>query len=243
MGTSALIHLATDLGDSGLLLPVALVGVVLLWFLHSPRLSWVLLRSVLLAGVLIAALKILFLSCGARWVSGLVSPSGHACLSAVVYGAVATLYAAGRPPPVRVLTGAVAVAFVAFISVTRVALGVHTPLEVLVGLAVGGIALAWFIHSCAQLPPLRVGGGALAMAMAVTVMFAFGVRLPVESAIRHVARRVAFSCQAAAAAPVPAYRGGAGSVASRVSARAPAAAAPTCHSRNATSRAVSCRRW
>lgn len=229
-----MLHLATDLGDSGLLLPVALVGIVALWFLHSPRLSWVLLRSVLLAGVLIAALKVLFLSCGARWVPGLVSPSGHACMSAIVYGAFATVYAAGQPTAVRVFTAGIAAAFVAFISFTRIALGVHTPTEVLIGLAVGVTSLAWFALSYAQMPPLKVGARALALAMAATVIFSFGVRLPVESLIRHFARRVAFSCQAAAApAPALVYRAGAPS--------APPAA-PTCHSRKAYSRAVSCSR-
>jgi membrane-associated phospholipid phosphatase len=196
---SSLSILFTDAGDSGFLLPMALVGVAMLWFFHSRRLAWLLLRSVLLAGFLITALKVLFLSCAAHWVPGLLSPSGHACLSAVVYGTLGTVFAA-RPWPARALIGTLVVLFVATIAVSRVTLGVHTLLEVAVGLIVGGLAHWWFAHSYAKMAPLRVDAKTFGVALTVTVLVAFGVRLPAESFIRHLARRIAFSCDGAVAA-------------------------------------------
>jgi membrane-associated phospholipid phosphatase len=233
--SSQLIRLLTDAGDSGFLLPMALVGVAMLWLFHSGKLAWLLLRSVLLAGVLIATLKVFFLSCGAHWIPGLLSPSGHACLSAVVYGTMGTVLAAGRPRWARWTIGATAGAFVILIALSRIALGVHTLLEVLIGLAVGGLAQWWFARSYARLAPLRVDGRTFGLAVLVTVLVAFGVRLPVESGIRHFARRVAFSC-AAAAAPAAATRARAYA---GPSSPAAAPAKPACQSTKAYSRAVS----
>jgi membrane-associated phospholipid phosphatase len=193
----------TDAGDSGVLLPIALVGVVTLWFFHSRRLAWLLLRSVLLAGVLITILKVLFLSCGAHWAAGLTSPSGHACLSAVVYGTLATLFAGGRTLPVRIAVYACAAAFVAAIAASRVALGVHTWLEVLVGLSIGLLAQLWFAWSYARTDPLRIDLKTFGAALVATLLVAFGIRLPAESIIRHMAKRLGEKCMAAAPRVVP----------------------------------------
>lgn len=192
----------TDVGDSGVLVPLSLVMAATLWFFHSRRLALLLLRSVALACVAIVALKVVFLSCGTRWQSGLVSPSGHACLSAVVYGTLGTVIAAGRPLVARIGIGAVAAAFIGAIAVSRVALGIHTGAEVLVGLAVGGLGALWFAWSCARLPPLRVDLKVLGVAMVATVLVAYGARLPAESLIRHLARRMSDLCSLVRAEPV-----------------------------------------
>ncbi len=191
----------TDAGDSGVLLPLALVGVGTLWFFHSRRLAWLLLRSVLAAGALITVLKVLFLSCGAHWASGLSSPSGHACLSAVVYGTLATLISAGRPPAARVAIHAAAIAFVAVVAVSRVMLGVHTWLEVAVGLGVGVLAQAWFAWSYAHMEPLRLDLRVFGVTLVATMLVAFGIRLPAESIIRHLAKRLGEKCAAIGAEP------------------------------------------
>lgn len=202
MSLPSLNALITDAGDSGFLLPLALAGVAMLWIHHSRRLAWLLLRSVLLASALIVALKVLFLSCGAHWVRGLVSPSGHACLSAVVYGTLATVAAAGRPRRIRLLIGALAASFILLIAVTRYTLGIHSLLEVAIGLAVGALAQWWFARAYAQLPPVRVDVRTFGAALGITLVVAFGVRLPAESIVRHLARRIAFNC-ADAAVPAP----------------------------------------
>lgn len=201
---SPLASFFTDAGDSGVLLPIALVGVATLWYFHSRRVAWLLLRSVMVAGVFITALKILFLSCAAHWATGLSSPSGHACLSAVVYGTVATLVAAGRAPLFRALVYILAAVFVAAIGVSRVTLGVHTWIEVGVGLSVGLAAQLWFAWSYARTEPVRIDLKTFGAALAVTVLLAFGIRLPAESLIRHLARRLGEKCVAVVPVAQPA---------------------------------------
>lgn len=196
--------LITDAGDSGLLLPMALVGATMLWFFHSRRLALLLIQAVVLAGLLITALKVLFLSCAAHWIPDVQSPSGHACLSAVVYGTLGTILAAGRPRPVRVLIFLLALIFILAIAVSRLTLGVHTLAEVLVGLAVGVCAEVWFAYCYGKMEPLRVDMRTFGVALSVTVLVAFGVRLPAESLIRHFARRIAIRCEAAPPPPLTA---------------------------------------
>ncbi len=193
--------LITDAGDSGVLLPLALVGVGTLWFFHSRRLAWLLLRSVLVAGACITFLKVLFLSCGMHWAAGLTSPSGHACLSAVVYGTLATLIASGRPAAVRLVIYGVAIVFVAVISVSRVALGVHTWLEVFVGLGVGVLAQLWFAWSYARMEPVRLDLKIFGVTLLATMLVAFGIRLPAEIIIRHLAKRLSEKCVAVGVGP------------------------------------------
>jgi undecaprenyl-diphosphatase len=199
---SPLTRFITDAGDSGVLLPIALVGVATLWLFHSRRVALLLLRSVALACAFIAALKLLFLSCGSHWQPGLTSPSGHACLSAVVYGTLGTVVAAGRPPLVRAAIALVVIAIVGMIALSRLVLGVHTMIEVLVGLAVGTAAQLWFAWSYARMKPLRVDLKVFSLALTATVLIAFGVRLPVESVIRHMAKRLGDRCEIAVAGHV-----------------------------------------
>jgi membrane-associated phospholipid phosphatase len=198
----------TDAGDSGVLVPVVLVSAGVLWFFHSRRVAWLQLRSVLAAIAVIAVLKLMFLSCGVHWGAVLTSPSGHACLSMVVYGTLASLLAGGRPPAARAAIYAVTGLVVGAIAVTRVALGVHTWIEVVVGLLVGGLAFAWFAWSYTRLGPQRLQLRSFGLAVLLTAVVVFGVRLPAESFLRHLARRMGDNCalslpqDIAAAAPL-----------------------------------------
>ena len=211
LSLNSLTVFATNAGDSGVLLPVALVSAAVLWFLHSRRLAWLQLRSVLVAAVAIGALKLWFLSCGAHWFTLLSSPSGHSCMSAVVYLTLAGVLARGQRPPVQLALYALALLIVAVVGVTRILLGVHTAPEVLVGTLVGAVAFAWFHVACRRLPAQPLDRRTLAIAVAVTVLVAYGVRLPAESLLRHLARRLGENCALAAparheapAAPAPA---------------------------------------
>ncbi len=185
----------TDAGDSGVLLPMSLVCAATLWLFHSQRLAWLLLRSVILAGVVIAVLKVFFLSCGAHWQPGLISPSGHACLSAVVYGTMGTVASAGRPALVRAAITALVALLIGAITISRVALGIHTWTEVIVGLSVGILAQLLFAWSFARMQPPRVDLKTFGVALMTTVMVAFGIRIPAESFIRHIARHVGENCE------------------------------------------------
>jgi len=195
---ASLIRLTTDAGDSGFLLPMSLAAAGMLWLFQSRRAAWLLLRSVAAGCAVIGALKLVFLSCGAHWIAGLLSPSGHACLSAAVYGSLGSVWSAGRPRRTRMLIGVLVALFVSVIAVTRLTIGVHTWIEVLVGLAVGSAAWGWFAASYARSDPVRIDARTFGLVLVATVLVTFGVRLPMESLIRHAARRIAFQCAPAA---------------------------------------------
>ncbi len=198
---SPLARFLTDAGDSGVLLPMTVVGASTLWVVHSHRLAWLLLRSVLAVCAVIVLLKLLFLSCGSHWQPGLNSPSGHACMSAVVYGTLATVLAGGRTLPARAAIALVASAFIGAIALLRIVLGIHTVIEVIIGLAVGTAGQIWFAWSYSKMAPLRVDLRVFGLALATTAVVAFGVRLPVESMLRHLAKRLGQSCEVALAEP------------------------------------------
>jgi len=189
----------TDAGDSGVLLPLAMISAGLLWLLHSGRAAWLLLRSVLLAAVLISLLKVLFLSCASHWQPELISPSGHACLSAAVFGSLGIVAAAGRPAVARAGIAIFVALLVGIIAVSRVLIGVHTWTEVLVGLAVGVCAQTLFAWSYLRTSPPRVDLKTFGVTLVATLLLAFGVRLPGESLLRHVARHIGENCEFASA--------------------------------------------
>jgi membrane-associated phospholipid phosphatase len=197
VGSSSLTAIVTGIGDSGVLLPVALVSAGMLWLFQSRRAAWLLLRSVLLAGFVIAALKVFFLSCGAHWQPGLISPSGHACLSAAVFGTLGTVAAAGRPVLARVGIAAIVALFVGIIAISRVVVGVHTWTEVILGLAVGVAAQLWFAWSYSRMEPPSIDLKTFGLVLSATLLLAFGIRIPAESFIRHMAKRVGWSCELA----------------------------------------------
>jgi hypothetical protein len=197
----------SDAGDAGMLLPVAAVSVAMLWILHARRAAWLLLGSVLLAALTIAALKVFFLSCGSRWQPGLISPSGHACVSAVVYGTLGTIMAAGRPAPVRAAIAVAVALLVGAIAVSRVMLGVHSTTEVLVGLLVGVAAHMYFSVGSRRMGLPPVDPKVFGVTVMATMLLAFGVHVPAESFIRHLARRIGADCMILAQAPGPAAAG------------------------------------
>lgn len=193
----------TDAGDSGVLLPVALISAILLWLSHSGRAAWLLLRSVLLAAVVIALLKVLFLSCGAHWRSDLVSPSGHACLSIAVFGSLGVVAATGRGVLARASTAVLVALLVGVIAISRVIIGVHTWTEVIVGLVVGASALLLFAWSYARTAPPSIDLKTFGITLLATLLVAFGIRLPGESVLRHIARHIGESCDIAGLARPP----------------------------------------
>ena len=185
----------TDAGDSGVLLPIALISAALLWFSHSGRAAWLLIRSVLLAAVLIAFLKVLFLSCAAHWRPDLISPSGHACLSATVFGSLGVVAATGRGAMVRASIALLVALLIGTIATSRVLIGVHTWTEVMVGLCVGGLAMLLFAWSYARTAPPSIDLKTFGITLLATTLLAFGIRLPGESVLRHIARHIGENCE------------------------------------------------
>lgn len=132
----------TDFGDLAVTLPLA--AVVLVWLLRVARwraAAWW-MAALGLCIFLTAVSKVLFFACPP--VPNLNSPSGHAAMSALVYGAIALISAAELDGWRRTAAVAAGIAFIAAIAGSRVLLSVHSALEVGVGLAIGGAALALF---------------------------------------------------------------------------------------------------
>lgn len=178
-------------------MPLSLISAALVWLWHSGRAAWLLLRSVLLAVVAVTVLKVLFLSCAAHWQPDLVSPSGHACLSAAVFGSLGIVAAAGRGAFSRLVIALVVALLVAIIASSRVLIRVHTWTEVIVGLLVGVLALLLFAWSYMRTAPPRIELVTFGVTLLATMMLTFGIRLPAESVIRHVARNIGENCELA----------------------------------------------
>jgi membrane-associated phospholipid phosphatase len=131
-------------------------------------------------------LKLTLIPCGhLLGFTSLRSPSGHTAGSAVVYGSLLGLWIRRRSGT-AVWTVPAAILFVILIGGTRLALGVHSPVEVLIGGAVGlaGAILAVFL---AGPPPEHFRFRAIAVAMVVVIVVFHGLRLPAEAEITRLA--------------------------------------------------------
>jgi membrane-associated phospholipid phosphatase len=163
----------TNLGDAAVVLPVA--ALILLWLLDlaGQRIAVLWCCSLLVAGGGTALLKIYIDACSVP-VAGLDSPSGHTGMSTFVYGGLALMIGTETASWRRLAVGAAGAALVATIALSRVLLGAHDVIEVVVGLLIGGTALALFAHFYVGVPmeraqriwPLAVATSVLATGLA-----------------------------------------------------------------------------
>ena len=133
----------TDFGDTAVLLPLSIV--VLAWLLtvpsRGPAIWWVAALGIF--GGVVGALKAVFFACPPA--PDIISPSGHTGFSLLVYGGVAVIVAGKRRSIwVRAAAIALAVGLAAGIGLSRVALGMHTMPEIVIGYAIGAVALLIF---------------------------------------------------------------------------------------------------
>jgi membrane-associated phospholipid phosphatase len=165
----------TKFGDSAVVLPLAAVLAAALWRMESRQAAVAWLRAAAWCMAALILLKLLFLSWGHTWYGRLESPSGHAGMSVLVYGALAALAALRAPRPWPVAIGAVAAAFILAIALSRKVLGAHSVAEVLLGCLVGGICLAHFVVAYRRLAPqprtLRLAPVYAAVGLVVLAMF------------------------------------------------------------------------
>lgn len=184
-----LMNLISDLGDSAVLLPLSALTTWLLWRYQGRYSAIAFLRSAVFCTVLMVILKLVFIACGREWAFGVSSPSGHASMSTVVYGAL--LIAATRQAPrwQQVLVGIVGTGLIAGIALSRAVLRVHSPMEVLLGMLIGLIALLlfplWYLRR--ETPKLDLI--VLVVGVGTILFLAYGTRLPIEQLIHTVAVR------------------------------------------------------
>ncbi len=179
----------TDFADQAVILPVAAITALVLavagWWRGA--IVW----SVAVGGTLVAmmVLKLGSTACGHLLpFQGLRSPSGHTAAAGAVYGGLLAICAervTGHARWTLPCAAGVAVA----IGLSRLALGVHTVPEVLLGGAVG-VAGALTLTWQGGLPPSRLRLAPLAL-LALAVMAVFhGLHLPAEAALRHNASHI-----------------------------------------------------
>ena len=174
-------HFLSDFFDQAVVLPLTFAVALALalggW--RRGAAAWLVCIAATLAAVLLG--KLLVCACGPPLPLSLRSPSGHTAAAAVACGGLLALLA---PPGRRALLLAVAgaAAAAALIGATRLALGVHSGSDVLVGGAVGIAGAAGLSQLAGARPPglrrvLPVGA-----ALATMVVF-HGVHLHAEDGI------------------------------------------------------------
>ena len=188
----------TDFADQAVILPMVLAvsGVLAAEGWRRGASAW--LAAIAGTSAMMLALKLAFLSCSPVFgPADMRSPSGHAAVAAVVAGGLAALLLRGRPAsvlPVAVLAGVV-------IGISRLALGVHSLPEVVLG-ALVGVAGAAALARLAGPLPTRLPVRRLVAAVVLVAALFHGLHLPAEAAIRHAAIHVGRflpACQAAGA--------------------------------------------
>jgi membrane-associated phospholipid phosphatase len=179
----------TDFGDQAVLLPLAFfvaVGFALAGW-RSGAIGWT--TAVGGTFALMLVLKLGFIPCGHLLpILGLRSPSGHTAGAAVVYGGLFGIW-------IEIMTGAmiwtvpVALSCALIIGGSRLVLGVHSDVEVLIGGAVGvsGAVVAVLL---AGAPPHNLRLRKIAVAAIIVLVLFHGMRLPAEAEIQRVSSTI-----------------------------------------------------
>ncbi len=176
----------TDFADQAVVLPliatVALVLGILGW--RRGAVGWLAAVGASFASVVV--LKLGFLDCADTVGLPLLrSPSGHTAAAAVIVGGFAVMLGCGRSA-----TLAAAGLGALIIGATRIALGMHSLLEVIVGGAVGVAGALGFAIIAGRAPRLRLQWVFASVAMVALLLH--GRHLDAEPRIRLVAFSLPF---------------------------------------------------
>jgi membrane-associated phospholipid phosphatase len=178
--------LLTDFGDLAVLLPLATV--MLLWLLAQRQrrglLGWA--GAVAFCCGVTAVLKIYFSVCAVD--PALQSPSGHTSFSMLVYGGIALVVAAESTGWQRLMALAGGIGLVAGIAVSRIVLGAHTPLEVILGMVIGAIAVAVFAWGYLSHRPAGLALRPLLVTLVVLAVLLHGQELHAEEMLHAIGR-------------------------------------------------------
>ncbi|WP_448203287.1 phosphatase PAP2 family protein [Azospirillum sp. sgz302134] len=179
----------TLLGSAPFVLPVSGVLTAVLWRRHSTLAAarWLTALALLVMAVLL--LKVGGRACDVHlFDERMNSPSGHAALSAAVYGTAGVL--ASRHLDGWRRNGFLLAVFgvVAGVAVSRVTLHRHSVAEVLAGLALGGLAVAAFAQSLSRFAGAHLNLNPLAVAVVIlfgSITVTLGDRSYAEPFLRH----------------------------------------------------------
>jgi membrane-associated phospholipid phosphatase len=184
----AIWNFITDFGDSAVTVPLALLMLVFLIAARERRLAFAWVLALGGCAMAIGALKLVFGVCGSEFgVGAIVSPSGHTAMSTSVYGSLALVIGSRLSAVQRYAVFAGAGVAIIAIALSRLALHDHTLAEIVVGLAVGGAAVAAFrwMTRYQTAPALPIAWLLLCGAGIVAVMH--GARWMIEPAVHRLA--------------------------------------------------------
>jgi membrane-associated phospholipid phosphatase len=145
--------------------------------------------SIVASAAVIAVLKLLLTAAAPHHhsLTGLASPSGHAGISAIVYGGLVLLIGPSLTRIWRVLAQFAAVVLIVAIAISRLVLHDHSVAETVVGLGVGLGALGALRAGLARFPIERVPVVALCAAALAVIGLMHGTRWHTEGMIRALA--------------------------------------------------------
>ena len=139
------LHAMTDLGDSAVTCTCAIASAVVFVIYKQRRAALAVTVAFFSTAALITFGKIsLYSQCGEipDTFFDLKSPSGHSALSIAVYGTLTIIVASSLRGNRRVVPYLLAIPLLTLIVVSRVVLGAHSVIDVLVGSTIG--LIAWF---------------------------------------------------------------------------------------------------
>jgi membrane-associated phospholipid phosphatase len=120
--------------------------------------------------------------------AGFESPSGHTSLSTLVYGAIALVVAAEATGWHRVIVLGSGILVVGGIAISRIALGAHSPLEVILGAVIGSAALALFSREYLGHKPCRLSLQPLLLALVLLAGLLHGQAVHAEEILHEIGR-------------------------------------------------------
>jgi membrane-associated phospholipid phosphatase len=162
----------TDFADQAVVLPLALVVgftfVAVGW--RRGAIAWAIAIAATLAAILVAKLAAFCWGDLLPPGIGLRSPSGHTADAAVAYGSLLALLAPRHwRPPLPALVAASLAATV--IGASRLAMHVHTPIDVLIGAVIGIAGAVLFTRLADERPPGLRRSLLLAASIGAVILF------------------------------------------------------------------------
>jgi membrane-associated phospholipid phosphatase len=178
----------TGFGDLAVLLPVS--AAILVWLLAigavASALRWLVAVGLCMGGI--GLLKIYFFACPAG--EALQSPSGHSGSAALVYGALAALLSAQLDGRARLALRIAGALLIAAIALSRLVLQVHTVLDVMAGLLVGIVTLAWFLSDRPGRQAPASALGLLTVGLVAILVTLQGQQLRAEGALHKISHQL-----------------------------------------------------
>ena len=165
----------THLGDSVLVIPASVLLVSYLAYRRLPGHARLWFETLALCGLATLALKAVFFACGTQLRLPIHSPSGHTSLSVTFYGCAALMASVDKTRAMQLATLAGGAGIALAVALTRIVLQVHSTSEVLMGLMIGGVCVAWFGRGFFALRPVNLPWPALIATLAILALATHGV--------------------------------------------------------------------